>query len=235
MSKDIVVLSPDQALSPDYVQAVNVIQSKEIPRSAIKTREGKAGKTFTYVDHVWVTETLQDGVGHLWSFEVLGWEVFREKLTIGGQQKDSRSIAATCKFTLHVPLESGGFLNRVTTEVGVFEPNASMSTAFAVASAVSRGLCRCVMRSLGIGIQFYKSEEDQEVTIDDAWTSLARFAANQVGKEKWKNETSVQFLEALKEKGITREAANLVDRYSEAYNILATLIGKVAPTEEMPG
>jgi hypothetical protein len=91
------------------------------------------------------------------------------------------------------------------------------------------------MRSLGIGIQFYKSEEDQEITIDDAWTSLARFAANQVGKEKWASPVSGQFLEALKEKGITREAANLVDRYEEAYKILATVIGKVAPTEEMPG
>src|SRR3989337_3320281 len=135
MSKDIVVLSPDQALSPDYVQAVNVIQSKEIPKSAIRTREGKAGKTFTYVDHVWVTETLQDGVGHLGSFEVLGWEVFREKLTIGGQQKDSRSIAATCKFTLHVPLESGGFFKRKKTEGGGFGPNATLDTDFAPAFA----------------------------------------------------------------------------------------------------
>jgi len=230
-AKTIQVFEPGKGISPKYVRAVNAIMDKEIPLEAIETRPGKSGKTFKYAKHTWVTETLQQGLGNAWGFEVLGWEIFNEIVLIGKEKVETpmRSIVTNVRLTLYVPLENGEILTRVVGDVGVFEPNEAMSTAMGVASAVSRGLCRVVMRALGLGLQFYKSEE-QSVTPAQAWTTLKTFAINQ--GSSWDDEFQRKYIALLKEKDITRE--NIVDRFSEAYEILAGLLGKTVQLEEMP-
>lgn len=236
MDKKAIALYDDE-VDPKFIQAVNVLKSKEIPKSAIKEHPGKGGKTFKYIDHIWATETLQNGLPNLWCFEVFDWEHFREKLKIRKPdgnyiEIDSRSVVARCKLTLFVPLKDTNpqaFLERWVTEVGVFEINDSMPTAMGVASAVSRGLCRCMMRMFGIGLQFYRGDE-QQPTPAEAWTSLKQFALNQ-GSD-WSKEFQQAYIDALKEKGITKE--NIVDKFSDAYEILAGQLGKTVKLEEMP-
>jgi hypothetical protein len=239
MEKSIVKVE-NQVMDLAQLEAINTLRSKRIPKKAIRTRAGKSGKTFSYVSHTWVTKTLQNGLQNMWSFEVLGWEVFREQLTIksGNGYKDvpSVSVAATTRLTLHLLMDVDKhqpgdqlIMDRVITEVGVIEKNQSMPTAMAVAGAVSRGLCRCVMRAFGIGLELYGDDEGGQPTSGDAWTSLKVFAINQGAN--W-NELEPRYIEAIQSVGITRE--NLVDRWSEAYNILAKMLGKIIPTEEMP-
>ena len=227
-------------VDPAQLEALNVLRSKRVPKKAIHTHPGKGGQTFSYVSHVWVTKTLQDGLRNMWSFEVLGWEVFRESLSIktkeGYRDVPVVSVAATTRLTLHLLI--GGehrtpgdqlILNRVITEVGVLEKNSAMPTAMAVAGAVSRGLCRCVMRAFGIGLELY-GDEEAEITPAQAWTSLKTFAINQ-GAD-WSKDTESQYVEALRLAGITRE--NLVEKWNQAYNILAGILGKTVAIEDMP-
>jgi hypothetical protein len=237
---DEITLKPDNGVTdPRQLEAINAIALSEIPTSALKERPGASGKTFTYVEHTWVTETLQKGLPNQWDFKVLDWEVFTDTLKI--KKKDTyidrvvRSVAARCQFTLKIlvnpelrkfegdPL----YMERTVTEVGVFEINPAMSTAFGVAAAVSRGLCRCVMRSIGLGLELYTGGDD--IDPNKAWTSLKVFAVNQ-GWD-WDNNRQ-DYIDALQEVGITRE--NIVDKYSTAYEILATMVGKVTELEEMP-
>lgn len=222
------------------VEAFNAIRNKEVPLYAVKQRPGKSGKKFSYVDHVWVTETLQEGLQNLWSFEVLDWEVFREDVIIKEKKTPMRSVVARVQFTLHILLKNDPaisdqpqqFLHRKITEVGVFEPNPAMSTAFAIASAVSRGLCRAAMRALGLGIQFYKGD-DMPIDTATAWTAIKKYATNQ-GFD-WTDEFQEKYLKALENMGITKEANNLVDRWGEAFDLMIELAQLGPQVEEMPG
>lgn len=241
MKKDIVTTSNRGIVDPKMVQAMNTIMTGEVPASAKKKHPGKGGKTFTYLSHVWVTRTLQQGLQNQWSFEVLDWQVFDEELDIrvGNTIEKQRNVnvVARTKFTLYVIVDpelrqfpgDPIMYERVVTEVGIFEKPLSMPTSTAIASAVSRGLCRCVMRALGIGLELYEAD-DPEPTPAQAWTSLKQFAINQ-GTD-WNKAFEDALITRLKDSDITSD--NLVDKYSEAYNILASMLGKVVSLEEMP-
>lgn len=201
------------------IEAYNNLVAKKIPEDAIQTHPGKAGKTFTYVNHIWITEQLQNALGNMWSWEVLSWQVYPD------------SVAVLGKLTLHMPLSNGTIFDRVVTEIGSFDGGGGkMTTSNMVASAASRSLCRCVMRMFGLGIEFYKKNKEDEPTADEAWTSLKTYAKNQ--GVKWDEGFSKEYGEAIKAAGITRE--NMVDRYADAYAILATMIGKRVTIEKMP-
>lgn len=209
-------------ISPEYIEAVNALENKKVPEYAIDRRPGKGGQTFTYINHIWATEILQEGLQHFWSFEVLDWETW--------QEDRSTSIAAKVRLTVKVPYNDPGdtelkFLERVVTEVGAFEKNRGMPMAMGVASAVSRGLCRCMMRMFGIGIEFYKKDDDG-ITPDKAWTTLAQFAANQ-----GLNDTHA-IVNALKAKGISKHT--LVDQFELAYETIAELVGSKVVEEKVP-
>lgn len=236
--EDKALLIPEQSplVGPEQLKSFNAIMGKKIPESAKKKRPGKSGKSWTYVEHTWITRTLQEGLQNQWSFEVLDWEVFREEITVGKKKKPSVNIATRCQFTLHIVIDDGitdgtkKVLDRRITEVGVFEKMPSMPTAMAIASAASRGLCRCVMRALGLGLEFYESD-DIDMNPNEAWTALKNFGISQGAN--WTDEWQKEFITELDEAGITRE--NIVDKYDQAYHILAKRMGKVTKIEEMPG
>ncbi|MHC4311226.1 MAG: Rad52/Rad22 family DNA repair protein [Planctomycetota bacterium] len=234
--KALLVSEHSPIVVPEQLKAINAIRQRKVPDDAKKQRPGKGGQSWTYVEHTWVTRTLQEGLQNQWSFEVLDWEVFREEIKVGNAMKPSVNVAARCQFTLHIVVDEGivsgekKILQRRITEVGVFEKMPSMPTAMAIASAASRGLCRCVMRALGLGLEFYESD-DIETTPAEAWTALKTFAEKQ-GID-WTKEWQDEFIAELDKAGITRE--NIVDRYDTAYHILAKRMGKVTKIEEMPG
>jgi hypothetical protein len=207
----------NSVLDVKMIEAYNNLTSKKVPKSAIQSHPGKGGQTFTYVDHIWVTEQLQNALGNGWSWEVLHWEVFEDSVAVSG------------KLTMHMPAGDQIF-DRSVTEVGVFDRRKGMTTASTIASAASRALCRSAMRMFGLGIEFYKKNKEDAPTVDEAWTSLKSFAKNQ--GVKWDDQFGKAYGDAIKAAGITRET--LIDRYSEAYKILATMIGKVTVVEKMP-
>ena len=211
-------------INPEFLKAINALKKKKVPASAIQKRPGKGGKTFSYISHTWATETIQNALGNLWSYDAIKWDVFTDNI----KGKDVQNVAALVKFTMHIPFESNGtmqLMDRSVTEVGSFVNEARMPTSNAIAAAISRGLCRCLMRMFGLGIEFYKSDDIQMTTVD-AWSALWEFAQNQGFRDK--DAVTKAFADAE----ITKDS--LVDRFEDAYRIVAELVGSAKKTETMP-
>lgn len=217
MDKQLVPTTPMQ-ISPEYLERANALREKKVPANAIKVRPGKGGKTFSYIAHTWATETLQDVLKEFWSFDTIQWEVFEDN-----------SVAALVRLTQHVPYTDSRGTNvfsRSVTEIGAFDNMMKIPKAMAVAAAVSRGLCRCMMRMFGLGIEFYKAGDEGEMSAKDAWNVLWRFAQNKGMKDQ------NVLVAALKDKGIS--GATLVDNFQEAYHIVAVLVGSAEEPEATP-
>jgi len=246
---ELALVNDQQIVDPRQIEAINIIKSKRIPPSAKQSRPGKGKQTFEYLSHLWVTETLQEGLGNQWSFEVLHWEVFREDLLITKKQGEktekikvpSVSVAAQCRLTLHLLIRPSVMITDATdmhdrvfdrkiTEVGVFEKMPSMPTAMAVASAASRGLVRCVMRGLGLGIKLYKKSE--KVSANAAWTQLKNYATDTLGA-KWTKQVEEEYTKKMQEAGITSE--NIMDsvKFNKAFDILNEMFDTVVQ-EDIP-
>ncbi len=221
--------------------ALDVLASGVVPASEIDKRPGAAGKQFSYIKHTYATRLMQEGFQNLWSFECLDYEVFHDTIMVKGKVEDpatgkkvdgkipreQRSIAAKCKLTISYPLSNGEFYHQKFTDIGAFEPNSGMSTANGVASAVSRGLLKCMMRGLGIGIELYENEEQAIPTPQQTWNVLKRYLETR-GIE-WTDDFKTELTKALEAVGINSE--NLIDRYTDAY-VIAN--GFLSSEEEVP-
>lgn len=216
----------EQQMDVRKANALDILRSGRVPVSEIDERPGPAGKTLSYIKHTYGTRLMQDGFGPLWSFECLDYKVFKDTLMKWVGPKDNRkkepfeqrSVVARCKLTITYPaLETtpDKWLKQVFTEIGAFEPNEGMSSANAVGSAVSRGLMKCMMRALGIGLELYEDEAQQEVTPNAAWNILKRYLERR-GIE-WTDEFKAELTNALEKAGISSE--NIVEKFTVAYGI----------------
>jgi hypothetical protein len=202
-----------RVITPEVLTAIQVFQTGEIPESAIHSHQGKGGKVFKYISHVWVTRQLNAALPHMWSFDLIKYEIFGDG-----------SVGATCKLTIHYPTRQGVPFDRTITEMGAFDGGGGkMSVSNMVASAISRALVRCTFRAFNIGADLY--EEPQEMTAGIAWKALKKLATDH-------GLTSDQAVEALKKAGISSE--QLVDRFGEAHRVISVLAGIMSPTEEVP-
>jgi hypothetical protein len=215
------------SIKPAMVRALNVLDQGKVPAKQIDTRPGPSGKTLSYVKHTYATKLLQDGLGPLWSFEVLHWEVFRETLSVKGAgdkkvERESVSVATQCKLTVLHPIlnTEDEYMKQTVTEVGAFEKNAGMPTAMAVGAAASRGLCRCMMRMIGLGMEFYDKAEP-EITPTQAWNILKSYLERR-GIE-WDEDFKEALTKALELEGISSD--NIVDKFTVAYKVANTFLG----------
>lgn len=214
-----------EGLSIKRANALDVLSTGKVPASEIDKRPGAGGKSFSYVKHTYATRLLQDGFGPLWSFECLDYQVFRDTLYKNvkkGKETvkepfEMRSIAARCCLTIAFPVKDSDQLHyQHVTEIGAFEPNAGMSTANGVASAVSRALCKCLMRILGVGLELYEDGEQAGVTSKQAWNILKRYL--EARGIEWTDEFQDNLKAALKKVGIDSQA-ELVDKFNLAYEV----------------
>jgi len=219
-------------LSARTVHALDTIQSGVVPPHAIQTRPGAGGKMIPYVGHVWATKLMNSAFGFLWDYENIGWEVFDDG-SVATRNKMSVNVPIGYK-----PDGTPIFYTRVVTEIGSFEaypktistskdPNVrgkmeavispvtgkaefTMNTADRVASSVSRGLPKCMLRAFNLGTELFDSPEDK-LTPEEVWRSLVNTAA--------KNGISKQdTAELLKSKGFTGD--QLPERFHEAYTTI---------------
>jgi hypothetical protein len=192
-------------LSAEVLHALETLSTGTIPREAVKEHPGKGGKTFKYVSHIWVTQQLRRAFGQLWSMRVQSYQVFAD--------------GAVALVTLVLKMPTGSvhgmptFLENEITEVGAFDGGGGkMGAPMMIASAVSRGLVKCVMRRFGVGEEFYGADEF-EITAAEAWDRLSSaFLKEGLTKEK--------ILEVLKLIDINRD--NIVERYLEAWKAVYT-------------
>jgi len=195
-------------------RAIQALKNRQVPPEIIQTRPGRGGKTFDYIPHTYVTETLVDGLDMYFSHDVLE-----------ARMCEDGSSFALVRLQIHIPIHQPdgtiAFFTNSITEVGAFDGPGAMLDAHKLAAAASRGLAKCLMRRFKIGLELYKQEGD--VTPEAAWASLFEFAANQRharGKEE-RAALKDEIVAALKEHGITGES--LLDRFSEAYQIVTDL------------
>jgi hypothetical protein len=66
------------ALQSAINDAQRAILTQRTPPNIIKKRPGKGGKTFSYVEHAWVTEQLNLAFGWAWDWEIVEWQVIND-------------------------------------------------------------------------------------------------------------------------------------------------------------
>ena len=226
-------------VTPEMLNALENMRSRTVPPDKVNKRIAPGGKALDYVSHVWVTKQLQDGLGNLWSWEVLDWEIFDEILIIKDKEKESRSVVVRNKLTIMFPISQHNrihpndpmYYTQTITEVGTFVKDMrSMPTAFAVASAASRGLCKCVMRATGLGIQFYG--DDDHIDAKGAWNALRRFVVG-TQKMEWTDELRDEITERLKER-LPNWPDDLITKFDVAFETVIAMTGGEEPPEEVP-
>lgn len=228
----------EQSVDVKKAKAQDILTTGKVPASGIEKRPGAGGRSFSYVKHTYATRLLQDGMGALWSFETLDWEVYQDTLKKWAKEGNKkvkkafkqRSIAAQVRLTITYPLRDetpDKWHKQVITEIGAFEPNEGMTTANAVASAVSRGLCKCLMRGLGVGLELYEDDSQSEITPKQAWNILKRYLERR-GVE-WTDDFKDELTEALKKEGINSD--NIVDDFTKAWEVAGQFLES---EEEMP-
>ena len=71
------------------------VLTQTTPKSVIKQRKGAGGKMLNYVEHSWVTATLNKAFEWAWSWEILEWKLIPEF--------DSTEAFVLGKLTVHTP------------------------------------------------------------------------------------------------------------------------------------
>jgi len=206
------------------LRAIQALKNRQVPPEIVQTRPGRGGKTFDYIPHTYVTETLVDGLDMYFSHDVLEAHICEDG-----------SSWAMVRLQVHIPIHQPdgtvAFFTNSITEIGAFDGPGAMLDAHKLAAAASRGLAKCLMRRFKIGLELYKQEGD--VTPEAAWTSLFEFAANQrrVKSQEQRKALKDEIVAALKQHGITGET--LLDRFSEAYQIVTDLAKNKPATPPM--
>jgi len=199
------------AVTPEIAEARIALSSGKVPAHAVLTRPGR-GKSLTYMSHVYATEVIQRGLLPTWSFELLNYEIFEE---VKGQGKAVMSVLALTRFTYRIPFTNPDgsitWIPRVVTFPGNFINDLKIPKAPAVAAATSRGLCGCLMRLFGLGLEFYKNGQD-EMSPDKAYSTIFTFAQNN-------NVTEQRLHEIMMQIGITQE--NIVDRFTDLFDAVS--------------
>lgn len=199
----VTVWNDDKQISAQFAAAVELFRDGTIPESAKFKRQGPSGKFFTYIKHTWVTEQLTIAFGPMWSMEVLRETSYPE----------DHSATAIVRLITYHPDENGNIHQVHIDECGAFkDATKMMPQAYRIASAVSRGLVKCVMRRTRCGISLYNNEF-QPTAAEAARTLFRSAKKNGITKER--------LIACYKEHDISSE--NLLEQYEEAYHLLYQL------------
>jgi hypothetical protein len=220
----------ENALTVQTTRALNALRQREVDRKFVSTHPGRGGKTFSYIDHAHVSDTLLDAFGPWFSHDVLEAHIL-----------DDNSAYAFVRLTMHEPIfDEGGRLSHTVdttiTEVGTMPANpggGTMDFSYRIAGAASRGLVKCVARRFGYGLEFYRKMDFEQPTNLDAWNTcwlyyarvmnLGSVAKNKVAAAK------NALVAYLSDAGI--DSDNILDRFEEAYRLTNEFINDVRGTK----
>lgn len=196
------------ALTENRVKALTTLYNGKVPPYAIRKHPGAQGKTFSYVDHVWVTQLLRDAFGPYWSFE-----------NVEATIEEDGSASARSKLVVTIPLPDGSTHTQTFVEMGACLTTAGMALANRKLSAVSKSLVRCAFRMFGVGQEFYNTIDMKEMTNDQAWEIIANYIA------KNKNYiTEAELVEFCKANNITGE--HTAEHFEEIYGFVGLTIAQ---------
>jgi hypothetical protein len=145
------------------------------PRKHIKTRPGKGGKTFSYVEHGYVTKVLNTAFGFAWSFEILpqgdgNYFVYLPPVERDGERMRPGSVLVHGKLTVHVhnpdnPAEVLATI--IKTSTGEKEELKGMTWGGHLKSAESDALKKAASR-VGIALDLYWADADEDYIEEQA-------------------------------------------------------------------
>jgi len=84
------------ALMPAIDDSLRNILTQQTPPDVIKKRKGKGGKTFSYVEHAWVTSQLNTAFNWGWSWEIVEWLILPTPA-------EATEVFVVGRLTVHIP------------------------------------------------------------------------------------------------------------------------------------
>lgn len=132
-------------------QAQRIVLTQETPKAAIKERRGRGGKTLSYVEHGWVTKTLNEAFGWAWSWDILEWRLV----------PDDSPVEAFVLGRLTVHSQRGDLTK---TQFGGHQINRAKSSGDIISiaddlKAASSDALKKAASLLGIALDLYSSDE----------------------------------------------------------------------------
>jgi hypothetical protein len=228
-----VIEHDESALIVQSTRALNALRQRKVDRKFVSTHPGRGGKTFSYIDHAHVSDTLLDAFGPWFSHDVIEAHILEDNSTY-----------ALVRLTMHEPIfDEGGRLSHTVdttiTEVGTSPASpggGTMDFSYRIASAASRGLVKCVARRFGYGLEFYRKMDFEQPTDLDAWNTCWLYYARVMNlASESKAEVAIaknDLVAYLSDAGIDRD--NILDRFQDAYRLTNDFINDVKGTKPKP-
>jgi hypothetical protein len=191
------------SITEDRLKSLTILYSGKVPEYAVRKHPGAQGKTFSYVDHVWVTQLLRDSFGPFWSFKNL-------EATI----EEDGTASAKSELSVKFPMPNGIVFENSFIEMGACLTTTGMSLANRKLSAVSKSLVRCAFRMFGVGQEFYNTIDMEGMTNEQAWTIISLYIAK--NPKYIKEEEVVEYCKANKITG---------DRTAECFEEIYGFVG----------
>lgn len=154
-------------LMPAFDDELRNILTQETPREVVKTRKGKGGKRFSYVEHAWVTSQLNTAFNWGWSWEIVEWQLLPTPT-------EPSEVFALGRLTVHT---SNGDIVKMqfgTQAIKRDKQNNILSIGDDLKAASSDGLKKAASL-LGLALDLYKSDappdDDEDHISNDPMTA----------------------------------------------------------------
>ena len=186
----IVIKSFDKVVQAVVNESQFMILLGRTPKSVIKTRPGKGGKTFSYVPHGYVTTILNRAFGFDWDFETIPYgsgDHFKQ--LAAGEGKRRMSILVMGRLTVRIrnPQDPTIVVAEITKmATGEKEDVPGMSWGSMVKSAESDALKKAASK-LGVALGLYWQDADDEF-IPPSAEMMALREAERIAKEEFERE-----------------------------------------------
>jgi len=150
------------AIAEAVTDAQRAVLTQKTPKKVVKQRKGRGGVMLSYVQHGWVTATLNEAFGWAWSWDVLEYQILGEP---------AREVLVLGRLTVHTP--RGDIVKKQfgSSDVKKWKNTGDpLSVGDDLKAASSDALKKCASL-LGIGLDLYSNDLD-DVYSDDGHQSV---------------------------------------------------------------
>lgn len=219
--------APKQVTIAEAVtQSQIAVLTQKTPKKAIKVRPGKGGKHFSYVEHAWVTATLNAAFNWGWSWDVLEWH------TVPENDPSPFEVFILGRLTIHSPRGDIVKTQFGTASVKRDRNQNILSVGDDLKAASSDGLKKAASL-LGVALDLYSSDLDDvyESGGDNGRQSVTEDLAKATGAQVTSNEPFASKEDAIRwgfDQGV-------FGHINEARNSYTKLYRETNPKPDTPG
>ena len=155
MSDQAIIYHTDEPTLAAVNDAQRAVLTQRTPPEVLMTRPGKGGKEFTYVEHAWVTATLNEAFGWAWS-----WEIVEHQIILDHETQKPIEVVVLGKLTIHTQRGDLVKMQFGSADVKRDRQGNPLSIGDDLKAASSDGLKKCASL-LGVALDLYRSDESQ--------------------------------------------------------------------------